>query len=93
MTVKEKVAKGVSLLNEKYGNEWRAKVDLKRLDMASPWSCILGQPDSDFASHLDSLGVDAVPYGFDVKNDAVGNVGRAFITLEKEWKRVLKEKA
>ena len=93
MTVKEKVAKGVALLTEKYGDKWRAKVDLKELDMSGLYSCILGQTDNDYSSHLKQLGnPNSIEHGFDVDNGEIGFVDKAYTALEREWKRVLKEK-
>ena len=92
MTVKEKVAKGVKLLDDKYGDTWRAKVDIDTLNMGSSKSCILGQTDSDYGSHLRRLNVNPMAHGFDVLMFPYSTSKARLQTLECEWKRVLKEK-
>jgi hypothetical protein len=42
VTVRERVEKGAALLDEEKPG-WRESIDLGRLDMMSPWRCVLGQ--------------------------------------------------
>lgn len=51
------VVQAAKILDKKKPN-WFRKVNLKRLDMLSPWNCILGQLYGDFTDGLFALGID-----------------------------------
>ena len=58
MTIKQRVRAGIKFLDKIYTREtWRPKVELRKLDLRYPNDCMLGQTDSDFASHATKLGL------------------------------------
>ena len=91
MTVEEKVAKGVKLLTKKYGDEWRSKVNLDKLNMYDSRCCILGQTDSDYYSHCKDLGINNPnAYGFEIDDFNEDATEEQYKVLEREWRRALK---
>ena len=48
----QQVANGIAFLDEKYGSEWRTKVNWETLSIASPENCILGQLEGTYAAGL-----------------------------------------
>lgn len=68
LDVRERVAKGVALLDE-YDSGWRLEVDVEKLDIMDERLCILGQTFGDYFEGKDYLGITAdygSGYGFDV---------------------------
>ncbi|MBA2643596.1 MAG: hypothetical protein H0U82_11830 [Actinobacteria bacterium] len=54
------VDRGAALLDEEYGPAWDKKINLERLNLASPCNCVLGQlhprASSPYMRGLDRLG-------------------------------------
>lgn len=50
-----RVARGIALLDECGPKDWRSKIDLDTLDIASPWRCVLGQLYGSFGWGLGAL--------------------------------------
>lgn len=93
--VSARVRAGIAYLDAVYGKRWRRKVDWKRLDLARTRSCPLGQTDSDYNSHLQSLGLSnrtAFDLGFHI--NPTGKLDLAdliqWASLTKVWKRLAK---
>jgi hypothetical protein len=92
-TVAERVARGAALLDEGVPG-WAERIDLTELELASCYSCVLGQlfaleydaeDGSPFGAGIKALGIEGsvrgpVWYGFD---------GASIEGLEAEWWRVI----
>jgi len=92
-TIKERVEAGAEFLDFIYGDEWRRKIDLESLDLASSRSCILGQTDSDFDKHAKRLHLDVddvYQFGFVRFNeDSLFHNSSSYYSLTKAWKKYL----
>lgn len=92
MKTADKVKAGAKFLTEKYGEEWKAKIDLERLRMNNPKSCILGQTDSDYYVHATKLGIigpKAAELGFDADSRIAINLCEQYDALTAAWKEYL----
>lgn len=67
LTVRERVARGVALLDERGPESWRDKIDPARLNVASGLDCVLGQVFGDYITGRQAMGLtgDEWQYGFD----------------------------
>ncbi len=94
-TIAERVARGVAWLDETRPG-WAERVDLDRLDLASPCRCVLGQEFGDYFEIVWSDGAppDTQAYGFNAASPASGRQAqsREFDALEAEWRRVIAER-
>lgn len=66
------VANGVDYLDTEYGNNWRSKINLDRLNVARCDVCVLGQIFGDYDTGLEELGIDSIDakkYGFNTDED------------------------
>jgi len=87
-----RVDNGAEFLDDFYGHpEWRGLIDMKVLDMGSPWNCILGQLFGSFSTGCDRLGIhrtsDRVMRGFDV--GGFTGMPIRYGELTQEWVRYL----
>lgn len=95
MATAERVLRGIALLDERGPKDWRDSIDLERLDMSSPWDCVLGQlyqDDSGSGAYLRALAALGIPestyhkgpgpekYGFEFVDS-----GDEYVELTEEW--------
>ncbi len=65
--LRERVTRGVALLEEKVGSDWSDQVDHpERFDIGSDSDCVLAQIFGDYESGMECLGISVVDveYGF-----------------------------
>lgn len=100
-SIETRVARGAALLDNTLAG-WDERIDLDKLDLASPCNCILGQEFAGYADDFNDDGWtpydaamielpmdgydDAYHYGFD---KLYGETTAAFRDLTAEWKRVI----
>ena len=98
-TIEARVSRGAALLDEKLPG-WVERIDLAKLDLASPCRCILGQtwdgiPDPEstpFAAHANELDLydeDENDYGFNAGGVDWFEDQPEYDALTAEWKRVI----
>lgn len=82
----EQIAAGMALLDEKVP-EWWQRIDVDRLNTASPCSCVLGQMYGFYGTGLEALGIlgFACDYGF----GATG-AGGGYPSLTRAWRRAIR---
>ena len=101
MTVKERVQKGIELLDKEIGSSWIDKVDLGLLDLGSCTECVLGQLFGRYMEGCTQLGLRFMEeivspggeYGFDITEaqyDAT-HVDGLFKILNDEWVARIKD--
>ena len=78
--VKDRVQKGIDLLQEKHGADWVDKIDLKSLNLGSTTECVLGQVYGDYHDGLKELQLhgESAKYGF-------MSEGEPYTVLDEEW--------
>jgi hypothetical protein len=100
---RKRVRRGAGLLDEKVGKGWPRRVSLRRLDMAQPCRCILGQlfhdedaPIESFSHGIEELqtwgsAVEApgVAHGFDVP---AGSGGPGYEQLFNAWRDEIRKR-
>ena len=86
---RERVARGVKLLNEKKPG-WKKKIDRERLDMSSCEDCILGQL---FGSYRDGLYILKYAHfldnGFSLDSFILPDLKQDWQKLKRAWLEVL----
>lgn len=86
-----RVDRGIALLDERRPGWWE-DVDVRKLEMASCYLCVLGQTGSSYAEEFLALGLsgddDAVGYGF----EAVDNEPDDWDILTAIWRRRISER-
>ena len=87
--VQEKVKRGAEFLDEREPG-WIKRIDLKKLDMLSPATCILGQLQGSYAKGLVYYDLYQLLYlyGFDAAISALGE----FSDLTRMWRREIKQR-
>lgn len=87
----DRIAKGAEFLDNHFGEEdWRAKIDLDKLDMANSFDCVLGQLFRSFWNGCALLALNPQ----DTRSMAFLTNPRdpyAYETLTREWKKYLQE--
>ena len=93
LTVKQRVANGVKLLNKEVPN-WRKKINLKTFDANDPQKCVLAQVFGDYYNGVNFLGLPPSDsydpeksHGFWPENAQTDPNDAK--NLNKEWKRVI----
>lgn len=100
-TIEARVARGVALLDEKLPG-WDRRIDLDKLDLASPCNCVLGQtwdeqsddPDDPYFLHASRLFgrldvQEEVAHGFNSTHVLGVEAVSEMNTLTAEWKCVI----
>lgn len=92
MNLKVVVRQGIKLLDECGPADWRDRIDLGKLDMRRPSSCILGQLYDDFYEGLDQLNIriEADSHGFNASWSEEW-YGPVMAQLTEEWKRQISD--
>lgn len=71
--LKERVERGIALLQEKHGDAWVEMINMKTLALDEVNRCVLGQVYGDYgrgvAELFDGSVVKATEYGFDLADD------------------------
>lgn len=86
------ITRGVALLNEKCKPEWFWRVDLQKLDMASPCRCVLGQLFCCYKCGRIDLGIheaDEMEYGFHEGYSRIAGASIYYDDLTYLWRRLI----
>jgi|SRR5215813_3665998 len=94
--IKDRVLRGIELLNDIYGPDWVDHVDPRRLVMSDESHCVLGQVYGDYSLGLEKLQDqadwvhDGWQFGFDRDPDRVfGDNTETYADLDAAWHTVL----
>lgn len=96
----QRARSGAKWLDAKFGPDWDTRIDVERLDIASPSRCIIGQLiRHGYLSLLFAAGTGVVDHGFSlglldlvVVLLPLGPIRRAYRPLNDAWKAVLHER-
>jgi len=86
-----RVRAGIALLDGSGPTNWRARVDVDKLDLENPRSCVLGQVYGTFDDGMDALDltfVEAARYGF-VTGVGLRYVPSSWRALTDAWRDAL----
>lgn len=77
---RERVQRGIALLDERGPKDWRRRVDVATLDVCNPWRCVIGQVYGGYASGLAVLELvePGEDYGFDCRRDEAAELNAAW---------------
>lgn len=83
----KRINKGVKWLDNRYhGREdWMAKINISKLDMADRYVCMCGQVFGDYFSVFNSFTEDQIDLGFQIEEEVSDKFEHAFDLLTYMW--------
>lgn len=92
--IKERVAKGIELLNIEYGRSWLRKIDPEWLALEDGAACVLGQIEGNYGDGAAKLGLsvgDVQAFGFGASRDATEQeICTEYQRLTRTWRQSIK---